>query len=216
MPKMTGSRAFAEMMQGYGVTHVFFVPAIMLKSLAEMENMDIRRIMTHGEKSAAYMADGYARASGRPGVCMAQHIGASNLAAGLRDAFMACAPVIAITGGPTPVSRYRYAYQEVEDIWQFDPVTKLNVCVDHVTRLPDLLRQAFRACNHRHAPPGPFEVARPARPGCRGRSRLAASCREAVSLVPAFRPGPELERVRDAAVLMMPKQINPSSSREAG
>ena len=203
MPKMTGSRAFAEMMQGYGVTHVFFVPAIMLKSLAEMENMDIRRIMTHGEKSAAYMADGYARASGRPGVCMAQHIGASNLAAGLRDAFMACAPVIAITGGPTPVSRYRYAYQEMEDICQFDPVTKLNVCVDHVTRLPDLLRQAFRAST--------TGMPRPVHLRLRGlhgqvaeeEADLQPLVEKQYLCVPAFRPGPEQERVRDAVVLMM-------------
>ena len=107
MPRMTGARAFAEMLRGYGVDHVFFVPAIMSKALAEMEDMPIRRVMVHGEKSAAYMADGYARASGKPGICMAQHIGASNLAAGLRDAYMAGSPVIAITGGPSPDSRYR-------------------------------------------------------------------------------------------------------------
>jgi hypothetical protein len=54
------------------------VPAFMLKSFAEMEDMPIKRIMVHGEKAAAYMADGYARANGKPGVCMAQMIGASN------------------------------------------------------------------------------------------------------------------------------------------
>ena len=96
MPKMTGSRLFAEMMQGYGVSHIFFVPAFMLKAFAEMEDMPIARVMVHGEKAAAYMADGYARASGKPGICMAQMIGASNLAAGIRDAHMAGAPVIAI------------------------------------------------------------------------------------------------------------------------
>ena len=85
MPKMTGSRLFAEMLQGYGVTYVFFVPTILMEALAEMDSLDIRKILTHGEKAAAYMADGYARASGRPGVCMAQHVGASNLAASRCD-----------------------------------------------------------------------------------------------------------------------------------
>ena len=113
MPKMTGARLFAEMMRDYEVSHIFFVPAFMLKSFAEMEDMPIARIMVHGEKAAAYMADGYARASGKPGVCMAQMIGASNLAAGLRDAHMAGAPVIAITGGPTPQSRYKHAYHGI-------------------------------------------------------------------------------------------------------
>ena len=94
MPIMTGSRFFAEAMRGHGVSHIFFVPTMMLPALAEMEDMGIRRVTTHGEKAAAYMADGYARASGRPGICLAQNVGAANLAAGLRDAYMACSPVI--------------------------------------------------------------------------------------------------------------------------
>src|SRR5213594_5182824 len=115
MPRMTGNRYFAEAVHAYGISHVFFVPTIMLPAMAEMEDMNIRRVVTHGEKAAAYMADGYARASRRPGICMAQNIGAANLAAGLRDPYMACSPVIAITGGPDSESRYRYLYQEVED-----------------------------------------------------------------------------------------------------
>src|SRR5918995_3021084 len=102
MPKMTGARLFAEMMRGYEVSHIFFVPAFMLKAFAEMEDMPIRRVMVHGEKAAAYMADGYARASGKPGVCMAQMIGASNLAAGLRGAHQAGEPLHAINSGTTP------------------------------------------------------------------------------------------------------------------
>lgn len=153
---MTGARYFAEAMQGYGVTHVFFVPAFMLKSFAEMEDMPIARVMTHGEKSAAYMADGYARASGKPGICMAQMIGASNLAAGIRDAHMAGSPVIAITGGPTPQSRHKHAYQEVDDITQFNCLTKFNATVDAVGRMPDLLRQAFRVATT--GAPGPVHL----------------------------------------------------------
>src|SRR6266480_1671405 len=142
MPTITGSRFFAQAMQAYGVTHIFFVPTMLLPALAEMEDMNIRRVMTHGEKAAAYMADGYARASRRPGICMAQNVGAANLAAGLRDAYMACSPVIAITGGPDSESRYRYLYQEVEDFSMFDPVTKFNARIDKLSRLPDLIREA--------------------------------------------------------------------------
>src|SRR5207244_1290519 len=79
-----------------------------------------------GGKSAAYMADGYARASGKPGVCMAQVIGALNLAAGLRDAWLAHSPVIAMTGGRDPSSKFRKVYQEVDDVPAFEPVTKFN------------------------------------------------------------------------------------------
>ena len=98
MPKTTGARYFAEVMKGYGITHAFFVPTILMEALAEMDELGIQKILTHGEKAAAYMADGYARAANRPGLCMGQQIGASNLAAGLRDGYMAGSPIIAITG----------------------------------------------------------------------------------------------------------------------
>ena len=202
MPKMTGARLFAEMMQGYGVTHIFFVPAFMLKAFADMEDMPIHRVMVHGEKAAAYMADGYARASGKPGVCMAQMIGASNLAAGLRDGFMAGAPIIAITGGPTAQSRYRHAYQEVDDITQFDTLTKFNAQVDSVARMPDLLRQAFRVATS--GAPGPVHL--------RIQSHLGQMTEQEAELeplveatyrrVPAFRPEPEMQRVHAALAVL--------------
>ena len=203
MPRMTGARLFAEMLHGYGVTHTFFVPAFMLKAFAEMEDLPIARLMVHGEKAAAYMADGYARASGKPGICMAQMIGASNLAAGLRDAHMAGAPVIAITGGPTSQSRYRHAYQEVDDVTQFDPVTKFNAQVDHVARLPDLLRQAFRVATT--GAPGPVHL--------RIASHLGQITEEEADFdplvettyrqAPAFRPAPDMDRIHAALVELL-------------
>lgn len=206
MPKMTGSRLFAEMMQGYGVSHIFFVPAFMLKAFAEMEDMPIARVMVHGEKAAAYMADGYARASGKPGVCMAQMIGASNLAAGLRDAHMAGAPVIAITGGPTPVSRYKHAYQEVDDVNQFDPLTKMNAQVDVVTRLPDLLRQAFRVSTS--GAPGPVHLRIQSHLGqiTEAEAELDPLVETMYTQAPAFRPEPEMQRVKDALSALLAAQ----------
>jgi acetolactate synthase-1/2/3 large subunit len=199
---MSGARLFAQMMEGYGITHIFFVPAFMLKAFAEMEVLPFKRLMVHGEKAAAYMADGYARASGRPGLCMAQMIGASNLAAGIRDAYMAGAPLIAITGGSTPQSRYKHAYQEVDDITQFDAVTKFNAQVDTVTRLPDLLRQAFRVATS--GAPGPVHL--------RIQSHLGQIIEQEADLdplvetqyqrAPAFRPEPEMQRVLDALAVI--------------
>ena len=198
MAKMSGARLFAEMMQGYGVTHIFFVPAFMLKSFAEMEDMPIARIMVHGEKAAAYMADGYARASGKPGVCMAQMIGASNLAAGLRDAHMAGAPLIAVTGGPTPQSRYKHAYQEVDDVTQFDAVTKFNAVVDQIGRLPDLTRQAFRVATS--GAPGPVHLRIQGHLGqmTELEADLDPMVEKTYARAPAFRPEPEMQRVKDA------------------
>ena len=88
--KMLGAECMADMLEAYGVTHVFHVPAVLRKTFAVMETRTkIKRLHVHSEATAAYMADGYARASGKPGICMAQVIGALNLAAGLRDAWLA-------------------------------------------------------------------------------------------------------------------------------
>ena len=105
MPTMTGARFLAETLREYGVTHVFFVPAIIRRALVEMEDVGIKRIISHGEKSAAYMADAYARVTGKPGLCFAQSVGAANLAAGLQDAYLGVSPVIAITGHRPPMHR---------------------------------------------------------------------------------------------------------------
>ena len=174
----------------------------MLKAFAEMEDMPIRRIMVHGEKAAAYMADGYARASSKPGVCMAQMIGASNLAAGLRDGFMGGVPMIAITGGPTPQSRYRHAYQEVDDISQFDVVTKFNAQVDHVTRMPDLLRQAFRVATS--GAPGPVRLRLQSHSGLISEQEadLDPLVEPAFRRTPAFRVPPEPQQVQAALALL--------------
>ena len=206
MPKMTGARLFSEMMQGYGVSHIFFVPAVLAKSLAEMEDMPIKRVLTHGEKAAVYMADGYARASGKPGVCMAQAIGASNLAAGLRDGYMAGSPIIAITGGPFPDWRYRHAYQEVEDFSQFDPVTKCNASIDTVARLPDMLRQMFREATS--GAPGPVHLQIQSRGAhlAEQEADLTTLIEQEFTRVPAFRPEPEMQRVRNALAALAKAQ----------
>ena len=157
MARMSGAQVLADMLQGYGVTHVFMVPAVLRRTFAEMERRTkIKRIHTHGEKAAAYMADGYARASGRPGVCMAQVVGALNLAAGLRDAWLAHSPVIAFTGGRDAMTKFRKVYQEVDDVPSFEPVTKWNATIDAAERIPDMVRQAFRAAVS--GAPGPVHL----------------------------------------------------------
>src|SRR3954447_5048653 len=155
--KMSGAECLADMLKGYGVTHVFHVPAVLRKTFAVMESRtNIKRLHVHGEKAAAYMADGYARASGKPGICMAQVIGALNLAAGLRDAYLAHSPVVAFTGGGQPATRFRKVYQEVDAVPAFEPVTKFNAPVDDVARFPDMVRQAFRAAVS--GTPGPVHL----------------------------------------------------------
>ena len=202
MPRTTGSRLVAEVFKGYGITHVFFVPTILMDALAEMDSLGVQKILTHGEKAAVYMADGYARAKGGPGVCLAQQIGASNLAAGLRDPFMAHTPVIAITGGPGTAGRYRHAYQEVEDLSQFDAVTKVNLTLDDISRLPDLLSQMFRAATTGAPGPVHLRVRGSHGQGIEGEADLTPMVEQQFARVPPFRPAPEPERVHAALELL--------------
>ena len=203
MAKMTGAQCLAEMLKGYGVTHVFMVPAVLRRTFAEMERRtDIKRIHCHGEKSAAYMADGYARASGKPGICMAQVIGALNLAAGLRDAYLAHSPVIAMTGGRDPKTKFRKVYQEIDDVPAFEPVTKMNVTIDDVARIPDMVRQAFRAATT--GAPGPVHLQFR---GNEGQVDLEEAEMDALveaqfARVPPFRPEPEAAHVKAALELL--------------
>ena len=197
--KRIGAEVLADMLAGYGVTHVFMVPAVLRRTFAEMERRtEIARIHCHGEKSAAYMADGYARASGKPGICMAQVIGALNLAAGLRDAHLAHSPVIAMTGGRDPKTKFRRVYQEIDDIPAFEPVTKMNVTLDDVSRIPDMIRQAFRTATT--GAPGPVHLQFRGNEGQLDveEAEMEALIEAQFSRVPPFRPEPEAAHVKVA------------------
>jgi acetolactate synthase-1/2/3 large subunit len=189
---MTGAECLAAMFEGYGVTHVFHVPAVLRKTFAVMESRtSIKRLHVHGEKAAAYMADGYARASGKPGICMAQVIGALNLAAGLRDAWLAHSPVIAMTGGREPKTKFRKVYQEIDDLPGFEPVTKFNATVDDVSRFPDMVRQAFRVAVS--GTPGPVHLQFRGNEGQvdAEEAELEALVEPQFRQVPPFRPEPD-------------------------
>ena len=207
MPLMTGGRFMAETLHGYGVNHVFFVPVIIQRAMLEMEKLGIKRILTHGEKAAAYMADGYARASHKPGVCAAQNVGAANLAAGLQDPFLAGSPVLAITGRKPRLSQHRNSYQEVDHLRPFSAVTKYSVPVDSAEQLPFLLRQALREATS--GAPGPVHLDLEGTSGnivMEGEADLEVIIEENFTRVPAYRPEPEAAMVRAAAQVLSAAQ----------
>ena len=187
------------MAHGYGIDHVFFMPFIGPRTLMEMEKLEMRRIQTHGEKAAAYMADAYARVRRGPGLCMAQSVGAVNLAAGLQDAFLACSPVIALTGRELPISQQRHAYQEVDHVKPFTTVTKYSAHVGTPELLPIALRQAFRAATT--GTPGPAHLDLD---GLAGQAvfdkeaDLEVIVEEPFTRVPAFRPEADADQVAQA------------------
>ena len=203
MAKMTGAQVMADMLKGYDVSHIFMVPAVLRTTMVELEKRtDIKRLHVHSEKSAAYMADGYARATGKPGICMAQVIGALNLAAGLRDAWLARSPVIAMTGGRDPSTKFRGVYQEVDDVPAFEPVTKFNATVDAVERFPDMVRQAFRTAVT--GCPGPVHLQFRGNEGQvdAEEADMEVLCEDMFKRVTPFRPEPAPDQVRAALSLL--------------
>jgi acetolactate synthase I/II/III large subunit len=142
---MNGAEWLARALAGTGMTHVFFVESVMRRTLLQLSDLGVKPVLAHSEKAAAYMADGYARVSGRPSICMAQSVGAANLASGLQDAWLGRSPVIALTGHKEPSFQHRNSYQEIPHAPLFSAVTKFSTPVLSTSELPRLLRHAWRA-----------------------------------------------------------------------
>tara|TARA_A100001037_G_scaffold80561_2_gene72617 strand:- start:40650 stop:42317 length:1668 start_codon:yes stop_codon:yes gene_type:complete len=202
MPKMTGAKFLAETLNAYNVTHFFFMPVIIPEAMPELERLGIKRIMAHAEKSAAYMADGYARVAKKAGICGAQSVGGINLAAGLQDAYLACSPTIALTGRLPQIQQNRNAYQEVDHINPFSAVTKFNTFVTTAEELPLALRQAFRESTS--GTPGPSHIDLQ---GITGEIITEIGDFEIIAEkqyinLPPFRPEPELSAIIETIKLL--------------
>ena len=209
MPSMTGARFIAEMAHGYGITHVFFMPYIGPRALMEMEKLGIKRVQTHGEKAAAYMADAYARTKRAPGLCMAQAVGAVNLAAGLQDAYLACSPVVALTGRELLINQQRHAYQEVDHVNPFSAVSKYSAYVSTPEHLPVYLRQAFRAATTGTPGPAHLDFEGIAGQGVvEPEADLEVIVEEAFTRLPPFRPEAEPSAI-DAALQLLNRAQRP-------
>jgi acetolactate synthase-1/2/3 large subunit len=205
---MSGHQFLAEALKAYGVSHIFYVPSVLGGVMPLLKQAGIKTVITHGEKAAAYMADGYARTSHKPGIALCQDIGTTNLAAGLRDPYMACSPVIAITGGQGDEPRYRNAYQNAEDFGAWEGVTKANFYVDTVERLPDLLRQAFRVATS--GTPGPVHLQLRGNAGqmLEREADFDLAFEERFTQYPAFRPEPNVGDI-DAAIDLLSRAERP-------
>ena len=207
MPRITGAKFMAQALKEYGVTHVFVAPAVVREALAELSQLGVQSIVTHGEKSAAYMADGYARAANRPGICFAQSVGAANLAAGLQDPYLGLSPVIAMTGRKPPMDQQRNAYQEIEHSKPFASVTKFSAYVEQVEQLPYLLRQAFREATTGASKPVHLDLQ-----GMSGNvimqseGDLELVLENTFTSRPAFRPEPSDSAIREAAQVISRSQ----------
>ena len=147
--QMNGAEAMVRMLQAHGVTHIFGLCGdTTLPFYDAMATLDhgITHILTRDERHAAYMADGYARVSGRPGICEGPSGGgATYILPGVVEANESSVPVLAITTDVATSSRGRYPLTELDQVALFRPLTKWNASLDQPARLPAMIRAAFRA-----------------------------------------------------------------------
>ena len=151
MNQMSGGQAVVETLRAEGVTHVFGLIGSATMELfdALYDAEDIQFIGVRDERTGTHMADGYARASGKPGVILAGQNGpgTTNLVTGLAQAKAAFSPVVALAGMLSTDHIYRDAFQEVDQQALFAPITKRTWTVPSADRVCELTREAFRTAN---------------------------------------------------------------------
>ncbi len=156
--RMTGAQAVLECLKREGVDVVFGLPGGVLLPLYDaIYNADIRHILVRHEQGAAHMADGYARATGKVGVCIATSgPGATNLVTGIATAYMDSVPMVAITGQVNTFLIGKDAFQEADITGITLPITKHNYLLRSAKDIPRVFREAFYIA--RSGRPGPVLI----------------------------------------------------------
>jgi acetolactate synthase-1/2/3 large subunit len=156
--RISGAEIIIECLKEQGVDTVFGYPGGAILPLYDaLREAPILHVLTVHEQGAAHAADGYARASGKVGVCIATSgPGATNLVTGLAAAFMDSVPLVAITGQVPMALIGRDAFQEVDITGITMPITKHNFVVKDIKRLAEIMRYAFRIASSGR--PGPVLV----------------------------------------------------------
>ena len=147
MNKLTGAEIVIECLKEQGVDTVFGYPGGTILNIYDVlykHQDEITHILTSHEQGAAHAADGYARATGKVGVCMATSgPGATNLVTGIATACMDSIPVVAITCNVAVSLLGRDSFQEIDIAGITMPITKYNFIVKDITKLADTIRRAF-------------------------------------------------------------------------
>jgi len=145
MTRMTPSEAFVETMVAHGVDHVFgIVGSAYMDALDLFPGAGIRFVSVAHEQNAAHMADGYARVTGRHGVCIAQNgPGVTNFVTGIAAAYWAHSPVVAVTPEAGSMGTGLGGFQETEQLPIFSKITKYQAHVNRPERMAELTHRAF-------------------------------------------------------------------------
>ncbi|HCF71844.1 MAG TPA: acetolactate synthase large subunit, partial [Syntrophomonas sp.] len=156
--KLKGAQVLLQCLQAEGVDTIFGYPGgVVLPIYDALYNSDIRHILARHEQGAAHAADGYARATGKVGVCLATSgPGATNLVTGIANAYMDSIPMVAFTGQVVSSQIGRDAFQEADITGITLPITKHNYLLERTEDLPRVIKEAFYIARTNR--PGPVVV----------------------------------------------------------
>lgn len=157
--ELTGAQIVIECLKEQGVDTVFGYPGGAILNVYDelYKHQEIRHILTSHEQGASHAADGYARSTGKVGVCFATSgPGATNLVTGIATAYMDSVPIVAITCNVNVPLLGKDSFQEIDIAGITTPITKHNFIVKDVTKLADTIRRAFRIAQKGR--PGPVLV----------------------------------------------------------
>lgn len=145
--RISGSEALVEALRLEGVDTIFgLVGSAFMDPLDLFPQAGIRFIQVRHEQSAALMAEGYARATGRPGVCIGQNgPGVTNLVTGISSAYLNHSPVVVLTPAVTSPTMGTRTFQEIDQMKLFAPIVNYQIQVNRAERLSEGIRSAFRA-----------------------------------------------------------------------
>ena len=160
MKNLTGSEIVIECLKEQGVDTVFGYPGGTILNVYDelyKHQDEIHHVLTSHEQGAAHAADGYARATGKVGVCMATSgPGATNLVTGIATAYMDSIPLVAITANVGVAMLGKDSFQEIDIAGVVMPITKYSFLVKNVHELADTIRRAFKIAQSGR--PGPVLV----------------------------------------------------------
>ena len=156
--KMTGAQAIVKVLQEQGVETVFGYPGgAVIPLYNALYDAPLKNVLTAHEQGAIHAADGYARASGKVGVCIATSgPGATNIVTGLATAYLDSIPVVAISGQVPVANLGRDSFQEIDIVGVTMPITKYNAIVRKSEELVPMLRLAFAIA--KNGRPGPVLI----------------------------------------------------------
>ena len=196
------AQVIAQTLKAYNTKHFFLLTGGDQDLWIALQDADIQMVLARSERSAAYMADAYARLTRKPAFTYGQFgPGAAVMVGGIVDPYWAGAPVIAITSSSNTMTRFKSEYQELDQKPLFQPITKMNVELPRPERAAEILRSAIRVAVTGN--PGPVHIDVPMDVFSADAGNPSIYAEPQFAQYPPMRPSPHQDDIEKAYKLLV-------------